>query len=219
MSRLIDLSGKTFGRLTVVKQLPTVYTARGSRTRWLCKCSCGNELEVDAYSLRSGHTQSCGCLQSEIAAKRIAERTKTHGQSKSKLFKIWMSMRNRCSYPNTRYYKDYGGRGIRVCDEWENSFESFRKWALQTGYDENAPKGQYTIERINVDGNYCPENCKWATTKEQANNKRNTLYLTFNGITQSAAMWADEYGLKHTTLYERLRKGWSIEDAITRPTL
>ena len=217
MSKLIDLTGEVFGRLTVIERMPAVKTTKGQRTRWLCECSCGNEIIVDAYSLRSGHTKSCGCWRSEMATEAAIKRSKTHGQSKTRLFKVWSSMKSRCYFQNSPFFAIYGGRGIVVCEEWRNSFEVFRDWALANGYDENAPFGKCTIERIDVNKNYCPENCKWVTMKEQDNNKRNTKFLTLNGRTQSAAMWADEYGIKRTTLYERLKRGWSDAEAITRP--
>ena len=219
MSQAIDLTGNVFGRLTVVERMPTVHTVKGQRTRWLCKCSCGKAKIVDAYALRSGHTQSCGCLHSEVAATITGTRSKTHGETNTRLFRLWVSIKGRCYNRNSPSYNHYGGRGVGMCDEWKNSFLKFKEWAVYSGYDEKAPFGICTIERIDVNGNYCPENCKWATMKEQDNNKRNSLFLTFNGKTQTAAMWADEIGINRGTFYSRLKSGWSVEDAIMRPVV
>ncbi len=157
----IDLTGQRFGRLTVLEQ-----AGRDSRREatWWCICDCGNKIQVPGYSLRRGNTQSCGCLKVDIH--------KVHGGYYSRLYKVWFSMKQRCYNPKSKDYKNYGGRGIIVCDEWLHDFETFRDWALQIGYDENAPFGECTIDRIDVNGNYEPCNCRWITIKEQRKNQR-----------------------------------------------
>ena len=133
-----------------------------------------------------------------------------HGKRNTRLYTIWRSMRQRCYNPKTNRYKNYGGRGITVCEEWNNSFTAFHEWATANGYEDNL-----TLERKDVNGNYEPSNCRWATYKEQANNMSNSVHLTYNGETHTMAEWADITGIKKATIWERLKKGWSIDDALT----
>lgn len=128
---------------------------------------------------------------------------------KSRLYRIWAQMRSRCNNPNTPLYKYYGGRGIKVCDEW-NDYENFYTWAMESNYNNDV-----SIDRIDVNGDYCPDNCRWATNKEQANNKRNNKLITFNGKTQTVAQWAEEYNIDNKLLLSRLNYGWNIEKALT----
>lgn len=209
MSKVNDLTGRRFGRLTVVERAGS--NARG-RATWLCLCDCGRTLVVAGTDLLQRQT-SCGCQRSEFLSAFNVETKTTHGMRHTRLYKEWLSMKNRCYCENWEDYGNYGGRGIEVCSEWRNGFEAFRDWALANGY-----RDDLTLDRVNVNGNYGPSNCRWATRKQQANNTRRSLYLEFNGEVKTAKEWADELGLNYNTLYSRITtKGWSVEKALTTP--
>lgn len=155
-----DLSGQRFGRLTVVEQAER---SKAGEIRWRCRCDCGREIVTQANNLTSGSSKSCGCWKHE----KLALDHTTHGGRKTRLYSIWVGMRRRCYEETSVSYKNYGGRGISICDEWRNDFSAFRAWALKNGYDDSL-----SIDRINNDWNYEPRNCRWATPKEQAANRR-----------------------------------------------
>lgn len=203
----IDLIGKKFGRLTVIKRAEnTVLPCGQTKTRWLCRCDCGNEIITQGYSLKNGHTKSCGCLNREM---RVIANTK-HGKHGTRIYKSWESMKARCYNNNDKKFPRYGGRGITVCDEWRNDFQVFYDWAISHGYKEGL-----TIDRINNDGNYCPENCRWVGLNEQANNKSTNQFLTYNGETKTIAEWSRERGIRYETLRQRIvRYKWSAEKAL-----
>lgn len=202
----LDLVGQTFGRLTVIERVTDKHKKVGL---WRCKCECGNESIVITCNLTNGHTRSCGCLGK-------SHRT-THGACRGgkhkRLYDIWINMRARCygkTHPN---YPLYDGRGICICDEW-NSFEAFEKWALDAGYDKSSCRGAYTLDRIDVNGNYEPSNCRWISADEQNRNKRNTRNITYNGKTQCVAEWARELNLKPRTIYSRISRGVTDPQAL-----
>ena len=200
MSRLNDLTGKTFGLLSVIKRVEN----DGKYPQWLCRCECGNEKVIRGYNLAYNGATSCGCQT--LPSHHI------HGYShKEKLYGIWKCMRQRCSDPNISRADSYVNKGIRVCEEWSD-YTVFREWALSSGYKEGL-----SIDRKDNDGNYCPENCRWATRKEQMNNTSTNRKLTFRGETKTLSEWADIVDISYDTLKRRVYYGWSTERILTTP--
>lgn len=199
------MENKRFGRLLVVKL--TKSDRRGKQ--WECLCDCGNTKLVYSSDLNGGKVSSCGCLVKENSRKQ-GKRNKTHGLSKTLLYKTHQSMLQRCYKDYNENYPNYGGRGIEVCEEW-HEFEEFKKWSVDNGYEEGL-----SIERIDVDGNYEPSNCKWISVKEQQRNKRNNRLITFNGETKTLVEWSEITGIKRSTISARLdRYGMTPEEALT----
>lgn len=196
-----EMIGVCFGRLTVIAKVPNA-----GRSRFLCKCSCGNEKTVRMDHLKRGIVLSCGCYQSE----KQSQATRTHGMSKTRIYRIWKDMRRRCDSPCVSEYPLYGGRGISVCEEWQK-FELFYEWAMASGY-----RDDLSIDRKNNDGNYEPTNCKWSTQKEQALNRSTNAMLTYDGITKHISEWDRDIGAtKSGRVRARLNAGWSVADAVT----
>ena len=200
MGKIRDLSGQRFGKLTAVE---CTKRDKHGNALWFCVCDCGNETEVIMQSLKDGRTKSCGCYNREKQTNLI------HGRSKTRIYSCWCGMKDRCYNTNKKEYKYYGGRGITVCDEWLYDFQAFYEWAVSNGYQDDL-----TIDRIDVNGNYTPSNCRWSSNIEQANNKRNNRYITYDGQTRTVSELARLYGIKPNTLEVRLRRGWHIEDAL-----
>lgn len=199
-----DLTNKRFGRLLVVK---FVGKGKHGEPMWECLCDCGNIKNVSTGHLANGDTRSCGCFYNETRHAINA----IHGESKSRLYKIWAGIKSRCYDKQSRSYHKYGQRGIVVCQEWRDSYESFKAWSVANGYTE-----ELTLDRKDNDGNYCPENCRWATQKEQQNNRRNNHLLTYDGETLTVSQWNEKLGFPKGTISQRLNKlGWSVEKALT----
>lgn len=188
-----------FGRLTTVEKFK-----RSGKTHWKCICSCNNLCEVSQSDLVTGNTKSCGCLNRELSSQR---KTK-HGLSDTRLHRIWSGIFTRCENPAYAEYYNYGGRGISICDEWRE-FLPFYEWAMSHGYSDGL-----TLDRIDGNGNYCPENCRWATPKEQSNNTRRNVHITYNGLTMNATQWEEKLGLRRGVVADRKRKGWSDIECI-----
>lgn len=201
MLNVNDICGKRFGRLVVIAPSPHKYK---DGTRYICQCDCGNTKEVRRTCLLKGFTKSCGCLRREYAVEHGTQMMTKHGWYKSRPYRIWHLMIDRCENPNTEQYRNYGGRGIGVCREWRESPQAFCEWAVSNGYKDNL-----TLDRIDVNGNYEPSNCRWITIENQQCNKRNNVLVTYNGKTQCVAEWSRELGLKQHRLYARIKAGWT----------
>ncbi len=211
MSKYKDVSGKKFGRLTAIKR---VGSDRQRCSIWKCKCDCGKEVEVRLRSLTSGNTKSCGCLHSDVCREMKTE----HGLSVDsngktpRLYSIWKNMKQRCSNPNASKYEIYGGKGISVCEEWQE-YINFHNWAMENGYDDDL-----TIDRIDNEKNYSPENCRWASYKEQSLNTSQNRIIKFNGKSLTVTEWARRLNIKRSTLDARINEyGWSIKRALNEP--
>lgn len=190
MYNLVDLTGKTFGELYVIGRTQK----KGMPVYWDCRCSCGKIKSVAAKHLKSGATKSCGCKQHEHSHL-------IHGMTGTKLYKTRLHMIYRCENPKDKRYKNYGGRGIKVCKEWRNSFVAFRDWAFANGYKEGL-----SIDRIDVNGDYEPSNCRWITMAEQAGNTTRSVFITHNGETHTKAEWARIIGINAGTFAHRYEK-------------
>lgn len=204
MSRLKDMTNHEFNGCTVLKRAEN----KGKNVCWLCICKCGNEFIARATDIRTGNTKSCGCLNRELAGNRARK----HGNRNSRLYTIWNNMKMRCSNPSSISFKNYGGKGIKVCDEWFDTFESFYKWSINNGYHDSL-----TLDRIDSNGDYKPSNCRWATMKEQQNNRGNNNTLTYKNVQHTLAEWSDITGIPYDTLWTRIKRGWSVEKSLTQP--
>lgn len=198
-----DLTDETFGLLTAVAYAGTSAT---HRTLWDCVCECGEKVTVRAERLRSGYTKSCGCL----SKRRMATLNRTHGQSKTPLYRVWRGMIQRCEDAKHPSFPDYGGRGITICAKWRNSFEAFAR-DMAPGY-----RAGLSIDRIDNSLGYFPGNCRWATPTQQNRNRRFNRLITFRGETRCLTEWAELIGVKPTTLSQRLNRGWPLERALTQ---
>ncbi len=210
--RCLSLIGNKYGKLTVIGIAKPKIRPNGQRVPMLlCKCDCGKEVNVCSYELTGQKTVSCGCFRKELSHRG------THHQTGTRLHKLWIHMRQRCRDPKIKCYENYGGRGIKVCAEWD-SFERFKDWAESNGWDDKKSRKEQSLDRIDVNGDYCPENCRFVSMKKQENNRRNTPMLTYRGETLPIGEMASKYGLNRVTLYDRIiMRGWSVEDAIEKP--
>lgn len=209
MSAFRDLREEKFGRLT-----PKMPQKRNGKYYWLCECDCGNKTFVSASNLSSGQVKSCGCLQREMASKRMMGVNKTHGMFGTRLYRIWSGMITRCENPNHPYYKRYGGRGIRICPEWRENNSRFFEWAKASGYSDGL-----TIDRIDNDGNYEPDNCRWIPMDEQQRNKSDNHFVKIGGLELSLIEWSELLNISYNTVLSRLRYGWNDFDALTKPVM
>lgn len=200
-----DLTGMKFGRLKVLG----FAERRNKKAHFHCICDCGNEKVIRGDGLTTGHAKSCGCLNKEVNRKQ--KNTLIHGESKTRLHNIWWGIIRRCEDEKDQAYENYGGRGIKVDKTWRESYLSFKKWAMENGY-----KKDLTIERINNDGNYEPENCSWVPKSEQSGNRRCLHWLECQGEKHYIAEWSRILGIPEGTIYRRLKKGWPVEEVLRK---
>lgn len=212
--RIKDITEQKFNRLTVMKKAESYILPSGGKVgQWLCRCDCGNMVIVKTSHLFSGHTKSCGCYAKEV---QIANGKKEkHGLTYSengkvaRIYRIWSQIKTRCFNSNDGHFANYGGRGITICKEWLTDFKAFYDWSMANGYSD-----ELTIDRINVDGNYEPSNCRWATNAEQNRNKRNTVLVTYEGVSKTLHEWSKITGIGYQTLYYRYKTGKAPEEIL-----
>lgn len=203
MAKFVDRTGFLYGRLTVIAK--TDGRVKSGSVIWLCRCSCGKETIASGSVLQSGQKISCGCYFLEVAAAK-GRAKKIHGMTNTKAYRSWSGMKQRCYNKKNQKFPEYGGRGISVCERW-SSFENFIS-------DMGAPKEHESIDRVDVNGNYCPENCRWATQLEQQNNRRDNVIFEVNGERLTMAQYARKYGLNEDKIQQRLARGWSFNRAV-----
>lgn len=195
-----DISGQKFNRLIAIKPI----AKRNGKWNWLFRCDCGKEVIIDKYRVIGGITKSCGCYKKE----KMSNIHKTHGLTKTNIYSRWLKMKDRCYNENSIAYKDYGGRGIKMCNEWEDDFMTFYHWAVNNGYKEDL-----SIDRIDNNKGYSPENCRWVTIKEQTRNRRSNIYVRGKCLTD----YCSDYGSSFSRVASRVKRGWDIETAIKCP--
>lgn len=208
MTKVQDLTGQTFGRLSVIERAEN----RGGRRYWLCSCECGKQKEVEAQNLKSGRVLSCGCLRDSNMS-RIGKTNQTHGQSvrETPEYRAWRHIVQRCCNPLHKQFKGYGGRGITVCDEWKNNFQSF------FNYIGKRPSSKHSVDRINNNLGYEPNNVRWATTAEQNSNRRDNHVVEIDGVRYTLAEAIRLNGLRSNVVRQRLALGWTHERALSEP--
>ena len=204
LMKVIDLQNKRFGRWLVLNK---VESTKGGLARWLCICDCGTQKIVIGSNLLRGMTTSCGCYNKEKAKERL----QTHGKTNTRIYRIWQDMKHRCNYKNNDNFYWYGNKGIKVCKEWELDFLRFYEWSINNGYEENL-----TLDRINAEEDYCPDNCRWVNITAQQNNRKDNIRIEYHGKNQTLSEWSKELGINRITLWNRLfTSKWSVEKAFT----
>ena len=199
--------GDKFGKWTIIEEITSKIISNKPRRMFRCQCECGNISEVQLACLRNGHSTSCGCEK----RKRASIANTKHGLERHPLYSTWKNMKKRCNYPNASEYENYGGRGISVCKEWSNNFQSFYDWAINNNWSK-----ELTIDRIDTNGNYCPENCRWANVETQMNNMTKNHYIKYNGDTYTLSTLAKHLNIPYNIIRYRLSNcKWTVEQLIS----
>ena len=209
----IDISNQKFGRLTAIEKSTNIC----GKTAWKCLCDCGNIAYVSTSNLTCNRIKSCGCIKQEL----LMRRNITHNQRHTRLYEVWKGIKQRCYNPKHRAYHNWGGRGIKMCEDWKNNFQSFYDWSYANGYspeNQKDEKNKLTIDRIDVNGNYEPSNCRWVKRSKQARNKRANKIISYRSEEHCLVEWCEYLNLNYPTIYSRLNKGWSVERAFETPT-
>ena len=205
-----DWIGKKFGKLSVLEIVRDRDSSGNSRIMWKMRCDCGNEIIIAPSKVTTSGQKSCICSKSESARKNST----IHGESHTRLFSIWVNMRDRCNNPKNKRYHRYGGRGISVCEEWNSDYKPFADWSRSNGYSD-----ELTIDRIDVNGDYCPDNCRWVDMKTQQRNRSDNRLVGINGETKTLAEWCEQYGTSYSMVFNRIvNMGWEPERAIKTPS-
>lgn len=213
-NKFIDISGKEFGKLTAIEPIGK---SKHNEIIWKCKCVCGKQAEATGINLRRGNTKSCGCLKNGLLSKYeikdiSSENCENTVKENERLYRIWIGVKTRCYNTNSANYKYYGAKGIIVCNEWLHDFQAFYDWAIANGY-----KDGLTLDRKDNSKGYSPENCKWSTMKEQAQNTSQTIKISCNGETKTISEWSDITGIPKNVIKQRIKKGWDIKKALESP--
>lgn len=199
MPKRKDIAGLRSGRLVALEFDAYAQFPSGVKyEKWLCKCDCGSYVSINKKNLMSGLSKSCGCAIAEANVRRLT----THGDKKSRLYNIWCNIKSRCYNPKNQDFDRYGGRGISMFEQWRDNYSEFKDWAVNNGYDD-----ALTIDRIDVNGNYCPSNCRWVDMVAQANNRTNTIYIEYRGESHTCAEWSVLTGINYDTLNDRYNRG------------
>lgn len=204
--KIKDITGQTFNRLTAIEFVES----RNGNAYWKFQCSCGNQKVISGYNVRNGSVKSCGCLHHNKGPTKFKLKGDRNEKGRPILYSIYTNMKYRCNNPNLPEYSNYGGRGIKVCDEWSNDYDAFYDWAMSNGYSENL-----SIDRIDNNGDYSPFNCRWATKIVQQNNTRANIFLEYDGKRLTLAQWARELGVSYQMLRYRYNAGWDTERILT----
>lgn len=207
MAKKLEIKqGDKFGKWTIIEEIAPKIISNKPRRMFRCQCECGNIGEVQLSCLRNGHSTSCGCEQK----KRVSAANTKHGLEKHPLYNTWKNIKKRCNYINASEYENYGGRGISVCEEWSNNFQSFYNWAINNGWSK-----ELTIDRIDTNGNYCPENCRWANVETQMNNMTKNHYIEYNGDTYTLSTLSKHLSIPYNIVRYRLSNcKWTVEQLI-----
>lgn len=214
MSKVHDLTGQRFGRLLIIERNGS---NKNGRAMWRCRCDCGEEVTILGSMLINGKAMSCGCLRRERSREALTKIATKHGGKYDRLYNVWVGMKKRCYLPSNSSYYNYGARGITVCDEWLNDYQAFKEWAYKNGYEDDAEKYKCTLDRIDSNGIYCPDNCRWVDALQQANNRRDNVKIRLGNEIHTVPEWSRITGISTSAIRWRIDSGWSADRILSEP--